>query len=158
MCPAFQQSIFVHKQNIHVTELIHSLYHLLAGVQGWGQVWEVWSNFSPLPPPALNQNYFIKSQRRSWNFMFTPFLPFEQSNTHDPSLLGFYTVQSNLNSLNTDGTFTIANCPPPFRRKARGHSIRLSMVRGSEFIVGTLWAQLLQFLTNPSEILQVSLS
>ena len=48
--------------------------------------------------------------------------------------------------------------PPPFRRKARGHSIRLSVVRGawfvvrgSEFIVGTLWAQLLlQFLTNPS--------
>ena len=112
-------------------------------------------------------------------------------------------------------------CPPPFRRKARGHSIRLSVergawfrvysryllsatpstvfnqsfwnftgvfimvwecacafyrslnyffhifnldffcivVRGSEFIVGSLWAQfLLQFLTNPSEILQVSLS
>ena len=58
-------------------------------------------------------------------------------------------------------------CPPPFRRKARGHrSIQLSVVcgawfvvRGSEFIVGTLWAQLLlQFLTNPSEILQVSSS
>ena len=113
-------------------------------------------------------------------------------------------------------------CPPPFRRKARGHSIRLSVergagfrvyrvgtfwaqlllqflnqsfwnftgvfimvwecacafyrslnyffhifnldffcivVRGSEFIVGTLWAQfLLQFFTNPSESLQVSLS
>ena len=33
------------------------------------------------------------------------------------------------------------------------------MVRGSEFIVGTLWAQiLLQFLTNPSEILQESSS
>ena len=33
------------------------------------------------------------------------------------------------------------------------------MVRGSEFIVGTFWAQiLLQFLTNPSEILQVSSS
>ena len=33
------------------------------------------------------------------------------------------------------------------------------VVRGSEFIVGTLWAQLLlQFLTNPSEILQVSSS
>ena len=36
-------------------------------------------------------------------------------------------------------------CPPPFRRKARGHNIRLSVVRGawfvvrgSEFIVGTL--------------------
>ena len=34
------------------------------------------------------------------------------------------------------------------------------VVRGSKFIVGTctLWAQLLQFLTNPSEILQVSSS
>ena len=33
------------------------------------------------------------------------------------------------------------------------------MVRGSKFIVGTLWAQLLlQFSTNSSEILQVSLS
>ena len=32
-------------------------------------------------------------------------------------------------------------------------------MRGSEFIVGTLFAQhLLQFLTNPSEILQVSSS
>ena len=116
-------------------------------------------------------------------------------------------------------------CPPPFRRKARGHSIRLCVVRGawfrvysrylvsatpptvfnqsfwnftgvfiivwrcacafyrilklflftffrifnldffcivmrgSRFIVGTLWVQLLlQFLTNPSEILQVSSS
>ena len=60
----------------------------------------------------------------------------------------------------------LSYCPPPFRRKARVHSIRLSVVRGawfvvrvSEFKVGTLWAQLLlQFLINPSEILQVSLS
>ena len=29
-------------------------------------------------------------------------------------------------------------CPPPFRRKARGHGIWLSVVRGSEFVVGTL--------------------
>ena len=56
--------------------------------------------------------------------------------------------------------------PPPFRIKARGHSIRLSVVRGawfvvrsSEFKVGTLWAQLLlQFIINPSEFLQVSSS
>ena len=56
--------------------------------------------------------------------------------------------------------------PRLFWRKSSGHSIRLSVVRGawfvvrgSEFIVGTLWAQLLlQLLINPSEILQVSSS
>ena len=34
--------------------------------------------------------------------------------------------------------YGLFNCPPPSRRKARGHSIRLSVVRGAEFVVGTL--------------------
>ena len=29
-------------------------------------------------------------------------------------------------------------CPPPLRRKAEGHCFWLSVVRGSEFLVGTL--------------------
>ena len=29
-------------------------------------------------------------------------------------------------------------CPPPFRRKAEGHCFWFSVVRGSEFLVGTL--------------------
>ena len=29
-------------------------------------------------------------------------------------------------------------CPPPFRRKAGGHCFWFSVVRGSEFLVGTL--------------------
>ena len=46
-------------------------------------------------------------------------------------------------------------CPPPFRRKAEGHCFRLSVVRGSGFLVGTLSPQLLpQFLANPFETLQ----
>ena len=54
-------------------------------------------------------------------------------------------------------------CPLPFRRKARRHGIGLSVVpgawrvmRGSEFVVGTLWVQLLlQFWTDPCETWQV---
>ena len=29
-------------------------------------------------------------------------------------------------------------CPPPFQRKAEGHCFWFSVVRGSEFLVGTL--------------------
>lgn len=30
------------------------------------------------------------------------------------------------------------NCPSPFQKKARGHSFQLSMMRSSEFVLGTL--------------------